>query len=70
MFTRAILYPIAQSAGILADLDEILQDSPDELTVDVDFLPGPDGEPTVYDDVVSEYLLDLETPPADARCSL
>ncbi|MEV2250538.1 FAD-binding oxidoreductase [Streptomyces sp. NPDC050147] len=43
-----ILYPIAQSAGILADLSGILQDSPDELTVDVGFLPGPDGKPTVY----------------------
>jgi hypothetical protein len=43
-----ILYPIAQSAGILADLGGILQDSPDELTVDVGFLPGPDGRPTVY----------------------
>lgn len=43
-----ILYPIAQSAGVLADLGEILQGCPDELTVDVGFLPGPDGEPTVY----------------------
>ncbi|WP_159771037.1 FAD-dependent oxidoreductase [Streptomyces sp. HM190] len=43
-----ILYPIDQSAGILADLAGILQDSPDELTVDVGFLPGPDGKPTVY----------------------
>ena len=43
-----ILYPIAQSAGILADLGGILQDGPDELTVDVGFLPGPDGKPAVY----------------------
>ncbi|MEU3083970.1 FAD-binding oxidoreductase [Streptomyces albidoflavus] len=43
-----ILYPVDQSAGVLADLDGILQDSPDELTVDVGFLPGPDGKPTVY----------------------
>ncbi|MEU0145993.1 FAD-binding oxidoreductase [Streptomyces sp. NPDC006288] len=43
-----ILYPIGRSAEILADLGGILQDSPDELTVDVGFLPGPDGKPTVY----------------------
>ncbi|WP_250405535.1 FAD-binding oxidoreductase [Streptomyces cellostaticus] len=43
-----ILYPIAQSADILANLGGILQDCPDELTVDVGFLPGPDGKPTVY----------------------
>jgi hypothetical protein len=43
-----ILYPIVQSADILANLGGILQDSPDELTVDVGFLPGPDGKPTVY----------------------
>lgn len=43
-----ILYPIDRSAAVLADLDGILQDGPDELTVDVGFLPGPDGEPTVY----------------------
>ncbi|WP_432119600.1 FAD-binding protein [Streptomyces sp. bgisy032] len=43
-----ILYPVAQSAGVLADLAGILQDGPDELTADVGFLPGPDGKPTVY----------------------
>jgi FAD/FMN-containing dehydrogenase len=43
-----ILYPIAQGAGILADLDEILRNNPDELTVDVGLLPGPDGVPVVY----------------------
>ncbi|MFF8092535.1 FAD-binding oxidoreductase [Streptomyces sp. NPDC016675] len=43
-----ILYPITQSARVLADLGGMLQDCPDELTVDVGFLPGPDGEPTVY----------------------
>ena len=43
-----ILYPIVQSADVLADLGGILQDCPDELTVDVGFLPGPDGKPTVY----------------------
>lgn len=53
-----ILYPIAQSAGILADLGGILQDSPDELTVDVGFLPGPDGKPTVY--VAPTWSGDLE----------
>ncbi|MFH8293712.1 FAD-binding oxidoreductase [Streptomyces sp. NPDC018059] len=53
-----ILYPVAQSAGTLADLGEILQDSPDELTVDVGFLPGPDGKPTVY--VAPTWSGDLE----------
>ena len=43
-----ILYPISQGRGILADLGEILQNSPDELTVDVGLLPGPDGAPAVY----------------------
>ncbi|EFL38591.1 FAD-binding oxidoreductase [Streptomyces griseoflavus] len=53
-----ILYPISQSADVLGGLDEILQDSPDELTVDVGFLPGPDGEPTVY--VAPTWSGDLE----------
>ncbi|WDV32006.1 FAD-dependent oxidoreductase [Streptomyces sp. AD16] len=48
VISGTILYPIDHSAGILADLGGILQDSPDELTVDVGFLPGPEGEPTVY----------------------
>lgn len=48
VFSGTILYPIDHSAGTLADLGGILQDSPDELTVDVGFLPGPDGKPTVY----------------------
>ncbi|GAA2535766.1 FAD-binding oxidoreductase [Streptomyces koyangensis] len=48
VISGTILYPIDQSACILADLGGILQDSPDELTVDVGFLPGPDGKPTVY----------------------
>ncbi|NJQ02002.1 FAD-binding oxidoreductase [Streptomyces zingiberis] len=43
-----ILYPIAQSADVLAGLAGMLQECPDELTVDVGFLPGPDGEPVVY----------------------
>jgi hypothetical protein len=53
-----ILYPIAQSARVLADLGGMLQDCPDELTVDVGFLPGPDGEPTVY--VAPTWSGDLE----------
>ncbi|MDX2618308.1 FAD-binding oxidoreductase [Streptomyces sp. NPDC053741] len=53
-----ILYPIDQSAGILADLGGILQSSPDELTVDVGFLPGPDGKPAVY--VAPTWSGDLE----------
>ncbi|MEV0225710.1 FAD-binding protein [Streptomyces sp. NPDC050704] len=53
-----ILYPIAQSASILADLGGVHQDSPDELTVDVGFLPGPDGKPTVY--VAPTWSGDLE----------
>jgi FAD binding domain-containing protein/berberine-like enzyme len=44
--TGTILYPISQ--GLLADLGEILRNSPDELTVDVGLLPGPDGAPAVY----------------------
>ncbi|WP_448332463.1 FAD-binding oxidoreductase [Streptomyces sp. DSM 41534] len=43
-----ILYPIVQSADILANLGGILQGCPDERTVDVGCLPGPDGKPTVY----------------------
>jgi hypothetical protein len=43
-----ILYPISQGPGVLADLDEILRNSPDELTVDVGLLPSPDGAPVVY----------------------
>ncbi|WP_260421623.1 FAD-binding oxidoreductase [Streptomyces candidus] len=43
-----ILYPMFRSADILAGLGEILQGGPDELTVDVVFVPGPDGRPTVY----------------------
>ncbi|MEU5582717.1 FAD-binding oxidoreductase [Streptomyces huasconensis] len=53
-----ILYPVAQSAGVLAGLGEMLQGCPDELTVDVGFLPGPDGEPTVY--VAPTWSGDLE----------
>jgi FAD/FMN-containing dehydrogenase len=43
-----ILYPISQATRVLADLGEILQNSPDELTTDVGLLPGPDGAPAVY----------------------
>ncbi|GAA5115121.1 FAD-binding oxidoreductase [Pseudonocardia adelaidensis] len=43
-----ILYPISQGHRILADLDEILRNSTDELTVDVGLLPGPAGAPAVY----------------------
>ncbi len=53
-----ILYPVAQSAGVLAGLEEMLQGCPDELTVDVGFLPSPDGEPTVY--VAPTWSGDLE----------
>ncbi|MGW7089040.1 FAD-binding oxidoreductase [Streptomyces sp. NPDC054871] len=58
-----ILYPIARSDDILADLGDMLQDSPDELTVDVGFLPGPDGEPTVY--VAPTWSGDLKVGNAD-----
>ncbi|MFI0502362.1 FAD-binding oxidoreductase [Streptomyces albogriseolus] len=53
-----ILYPITQSADVLGGLDEILQDGPDELTVDVGFLPGRDGKPVVY--VAPTWSGDLE----------
>lgn len=43
-----ILYPISQSPAVFADLGGILRHSPDELTVDAGFLPGPGGEPAVY----------------------
>ncbi|KAB2382934.1 FAD-binding oxidoreductase [Actinomadura montaniterrae] len=43
-----ILYPISQAPRVLADLAEILQGCPDELTVDVGLLPGADGAPVVY----------------------
>ncbi|AQA13778.1 hypothetical protein BV401_28510 [Streptomyces malaysiensis subsp. malaysiensis] len=48
MVSGTILYPIVQSADILANLGGILQGCPDERTVDVGCLPGPDGKPTVY----------------------
>lgn len=46
--TGTILYPISQVSRVLADLGEILQGGPDELTVDVGLLPGVDGAPAVY----------------------
>lgn len=46
--TGTILYPISQASRVLADLGEILQGGPDELTVDVGLLPGADGTPAVY----------------------
>jgi FAD/FMN-containing dehydrogenase len=46
--TGSIFYPISQASRVLADLGEILQGGPDELTVDVGLLPGADGAPTVY----------------------
>ncbi|WP_069169214.1 FAD-binding oxidoreductase [Streptomyces griseus] len=58
VLSGTILYPIARSADVLTDLGQILQDCPDELTVDVGFLPGPDGEPTVY--VAPTWSGDLE----------
>ncbi|WP_233521287.1 FAD-binding oxidoreductase [Streptomyces triticagri] len=58
-----VLYPIVQSADVLADLAGILHDSPDELTVDVGFLPGPDGKPTVY--VAPTWSGDIEVGDAE-----
>jgi FAD binding domain/Berberine and berberine like len=46
--TGTILYPVSQSRGVLTALGEILRKSPDELTVDVGLLPGPDAAPAVY----------------------
>ncbi|SEH53726.1 FAD/FMN-containing dehydrogenase [Mycolicibacterium rutilum] len=43
-----ILYPVTQARSVLAGLHDILAGAPDELTVDVGFLPGADGSPTVY----------------------
>lgn len=46
--TGTIFYPISQAPRVLADLGEILQGGPDELTVDVGLLPSTDGTPAVY----------------------
>jgi hypothetical protein len=42
-----IVYPWTQAAQVWGQLDEILHDGPDELTVQSGILPGPDGGPTV-----------------------
>ena len=42
-----IVYPWTQAAQVWRQLDEILHDRPDELTVQSGILPGPDGSPTV-----------------------
>ena len=42
-----IVYPWTQAAKVWRQLDEILHDGPDELTVQSGMLPGPDGGPTV-----------------------
>ncbi|QUX31442.1 FAD-binding oxidoreductase [Nocardiopsis akebiae] len=43
-----ILYSGTHSRRLLADLSEVRQESADELSVDVGFLPGPSGCPVVY----------------------
>lgn len=43
-----ILYPAADSNRVLSSLSELLHDSTDDLSVDIGFLPGPDGNPVVY----------------------
>ncbi|MGJ9413679.1 FAD-binding oxidoreductase [Aeromicrobium sp. CF4.19] len=43
-----ILYPAEHSRRLLADLGQVLHESPDELSVDIGFLPGPNGDPVVY----------------------
>lgn len=48
VFGGTILYPAAQARSVLAQLREILRSAPDELTVDVGMLPGPDGDPVVF----------------------
>jgi FAD/FMN-containing dehydrogenase len=43
-----IVYPWSDALRVWAQLDEILVDGPDELTVQTGMLPGPDGSPTVF----------------------
>ncbi|BBG03900.1 MULTISPECIES: FAD-binding oxidoreductase [Pseudonocardia] len=43
-----ILYPATRTRRLLSDLGEILHEGPDELSVDIGFLPGPAGDPVVY----------------------
>jgi len=43
-----IFYPWSQAIDVWSQLNEILHDGPDELTVQSGILPSPDGEPTVF----------------------
>ncbi|WP_224386896.1 FAD-binding oxidoreductase [Pseudonocardia sp. ICBG1293] len=43
-----ILYPATHTSRLLSDLGAILHGGPDELSVDVGFLPSPAGDPVVY----------------------
>lgn len=54
-----ILFPAGDSARLLADLRDVLQDSSDDLSVDIGFLPGPGGSPVVY--VAPTWAGDLGT---------
>ncbi|WAC92345.1 FAD-binding oxidoreductase [Mycobacterium sp. Aquia_213] len=43
-----IAYPWSDASRVWTQLDEILVEAPDELTVQTGILPGPDGGPTVF----------------------
>jgi FAD binding domain/Berberine and berberine like len=43
-----IIYPWSQATDVWTQLNEILHDGPDELTVQTGILSGPDGGPTVF----------------------
>src|SRR5215470_6778313 len=43
-----ILFPIAQAETVLGRFADLVETAPDELTVQVGFISGPDGEPLVF----------------------
>jgi FAD/FMN-containing dehydrogenase len=68
-----IAYPWPDAVRVWTQLDEILAEAPDELTVQTGILPGPDGSPTAFlspvwcgdlshGDHVIEPLRSLSTP--------
>ncbi|MET7787473.1 FAD-binding oxidoreductase [Streptomyces sp900116325] len=48
LLSGMVLYPWEQAGSVLAGLADVLDGSPDELTVQFGVLPGPDGKPVVF----------------------
>ncbi|WP_435132295.1 FAD-binding oxidoreductase [Actinacidiphila sp. bgisy144] len=48
LLSGMVLYPWEQAGSVLAGLADVLDGSPDELTVQSGVLPGPDGKPVVF----------------------